>query len=322
MEAEQLPRELDVRILRTDKVEPEELIAREEFDNPGFVDGREDGMRHAPGLSRQRQTDCFARAALRKALPVPDWIFGLGSALNRRIHPSPPQLGRPLANPPRNPDPVVLVGGYASDDPSWDAWRRSLERDGFRVFVFDVPHHGVGEIRASARELAAFVEKVKRVTGRDHVDLIAHSAGGIVSRSYLDLDDGARNVDAFITLATPHHGVDWGRAAAALLYHLPMHLLLGDASRQLWAGSSLLKQLGSHYDHAVRARTTSISMEGFDGLLYPTNTAILEGARNLRIPMPPGGWLALNHAGLGHFILHRMSPVVYDLAREALLRTP
>lgn len=252
------------------------------------------------------------------------WIVQVGSEVNRRINPNPPRLGTPLSPPDRAAagvdrlDPIVLVGGYASMTQSLEPLAASLREDGFTVYVFDVPSNGLADVRHSADLLAAFVEDVRRRTGRRKVDVVAHSAGGIVTRTWAQLRGGADSLDQLVTIATPHHGVVLLRSP--LLNSIADsrfgRWLTGGSTSQLLHGSDLMRQLDATRDAMGAARLVSIYVDGYDGLLAPIDTAVVEGARNIRLDHP--GW-DVGDAGLGHFTLHRRSDAVYGVVRDVLL---
>lgn len=54
--------------------------------------------------------------------------------------------------------------------------------------------------------LAPIIQQAKQISGANKVDLIAHSMGGLVARSYVQGDSYANDVDQLITLGTPHTG--------------------------------------------------------------------------------------------------------------------
>ncbi len=254
-------------------------------------------------------------------------IVQAGSSISRLVSPSSTSLGEPLGvnhihrRSARRADPVVLIGGYASMPESLVPLKESLERDGIRrVFIFEVPANGLADIRYSAAQLAAFIRRVLRETGALRVDLVAHSAGGIVARQFVQELGGAGQVDSLVTIATPHHGVVLAGVDGvnSLARTSPLRWLLGPATEQLLLGSALLRRLNSApaISQLQRVRVTSIYVDGFDGLLLPTDTAVLQGARNIRL-RHPGQSLAA--AQLGHFSLHRRSSRVYSAVRDALL---
>ena len=107
-------------------------------------------------------------------------------------------------------------------------------------------------IETYALRLREDIEEAKRITGSDRVVLVAHSMGGLVARSYLDLF-GSESVEQLIMIGTPNHGIterterlcpilgasiecrDMTRGSVFLrrlnqqpLPDIPMHLIAGD----------------------------------------------------------------------------------------------
>ncbi len=58
-----------------------------------------------------------------------------------------------------------------------------------------------------AADLAAMIDDVLRATGAKKVDVVAHSMGGLVLRSFLDFFGGNAKVERVMFLASPHLGV-------------------------------------------------------------------------------------------------------------------
>ena len=252
------------------------------------------------------------------------WLVQAGSAVNRLVNPNPERLGTPLRAAARasasldRADPVVLVGGYASMTQSLEPLAASLRADGFRnVFVFEVPNNGLADIHHSARRLAAFVADVRRRTGRAKVDVVAHSAGGIVARTWAQLHGGASALDRLVTIATPHHGVVLlrTRVVNAIADSTLGRWLTGPSTHQLLHGSELMREL-ERSRAGIAGRLVSIYVDGFDGLLAPLDTAVVAGATNIRLDHPGQ---SVRDARLGHFTLHRRSDRVYEVVRTALL---
>ena len=78
-----------------------------------------------------------------------------------------------------------------------------------------------GDLRAAGTRLRALLREVARRHPRQAVDLIAHSQGGIVARSYLQLaakswDAQLPHVEHLVTFATPHDGTPLAGAAGPL----------------------------------------------------------------------------------------------------------
>jgi pimeloyl-ACP methyl ester carboxylesterase len=79
------------------------------------------------------------------------------------------------------------------------------ERHAGYIITDHDPYNG-GVTHEFSADLGAFVSSVLRATGAKKVDLVAHSMGGLISRSYLQFYEGHRNVRRLLTVSTPHHG--------------------------------------------------------------------------------------------------------------------
>jgi pimeloyl-ACP methyl ester carboxylesterase len=68
-----------------------------------------------------------------------------------------------------------------------------------------------------ASDLAAMVEDVLRATGASKVDIVAHSMGGLVTRSYLAFLGGGARVENVVLVASPHLGVPFATAGSLFI---------------------------------------------------------------------------------------------------------
>lgn len=117
-------------------------------------------------------------------------------------------------------DPVVIIPGIigsAEDDGEWkidpilhtyDDLIESLEKNGYTKDqnLFELPYDWRNKNGDSAEKLKTKVEEIIKSTKISEVDLVAHSMGGLVARSYIEGDDYQSNIDQLITLGTPHRG--------------------------------------------------------------------------------------------------------------------
>jgi triacylglycerol esterase/lipase EstA (alpha/beta hydrolase family) len=165
-------------------------------------------------------------AAGRPVPPVPRGtvLSAPVAAIGGIVHPDAPPAGaddwscRPTREHPR---PVVLLHGtFANAYDDWGLMSPYLKQLGYCVFA---PNYGgapgspvkaTAHIPDSAREIAAYVDRVLEATGAHQVDLVGHSqGGGVTPRWYLRFDGGTdpahpeRNkVHGLIGLAPSNHG--------------------------------------------------------------------------------------------------------------------
>ncbi|MBI4328711.1 MAG: hypothetical protein HY685_02465, partial [Chloroflexi bacterium] len=117
-------------------------------------------------------------------------------------------------------DPIVVVGGFGSSPRTYRGVAAYLSRGGYReVAVAPIARYewfagSRGGWRPLAARLAETVDRALRETGAQRVRIVAHSAGGLVSRLYLGDRPyrglppfhGHERVRLLLTLGTPHSG--------------------------------------------------------------------------------------------------------------------
>jgi pimeloyl-ACP methyl ester carboxylesterase len=144
------------------------------------------------------------------------------------------------------PRPVVLVHGLMSSDRTWLAYARA---DGF-LAPFGLTGYAVGDgqaegamnmgdparlsapthtLPANAAALGRYIAGVKRRTGAEMVDLVAHSMGGLVARYYVAQLMQQRDVAQLLMLGSPHGGSDCSALPSALGFLAPAALELRPA---------------------------------------------------------------------------------------------
>ncbi|MEM9774906.1 MAG: hypothetical protein AAF902_10015 [Chloroflexota bacterium] len=95
------------------------------------------------------------------------------------------------------------VNYWGDDFPSW------LEED-YEVWVSKLTSgflQGTPSIHVNSFCLVNQIEQVATATNRNDIVIIAHSMGGLVTRSCLSFPSCSENVDKVITLGTPHQGI-------------------------------------------------------------------------------------------------------------------
>lgn len=139
------------------------------------------------------------------------------------------------------PKPLVLVHGLWSNWRAWESWQNILTTShsyDWKAFpVGEKPEHGrmnTGEemgnfgptntIAQNAVELGNYVRYAQKDRNAWHIDLVAHSMGGLISRRYIHATmptypDGKPQVSHLVMLGTPNKG-----SSCADLISVPLEL--------------------------------------------------------------------------------------------------
>ncbi|WP_243088837.1 alpha/beta fold hydrolase [Streptomyces sp. 891-h] len=186
-----------------------------------------------------------------------------------------------------HPRAVVLVHGtFGNSVDNWLGLAPYLVRRGYCVFSLDYGQlpgkpffHGLGPIEDSARQLAAYVDKVLAATGTDKVDIVGHSQGGMMPRQYLKFLGGAPKVNALIGIAPSNHGTTLSGLAELADKFPPIGDVvdeIGPALLQQKEGSDFLKKLNAGGDTVPGVKYTVIATR-YDEVVTPYKTQFLEG---------------------------------------------
>jgi triacylglycerol lipase len=169
--------------------------------------------------------------------------------------------------------PVILVHGYDSSAESMSSLAVALRSRGREVVSVELPLRGTADIATSAGTLDDAIAD----TNAARVDLIGHSAGGIVVRAWLKDLAGAARARRVVTLGSPHHGTELADFAATAGPEACI-----DACAQLARQSSFLSDLNDGDETPGDIAYTSIWTE-FDDTVTPPESAILGGAFNISV---------------------------------------
>jgi hypothetical protein len=84
----------------------------------------------------------------------------------------------------------------------------TLAQNGFEEekMLFAFPYNWRNDNAETARLLKQRIDEVKIISGSNKVDIVAHSMGGLVARSYAQSDYHENDIDQIIFLGTPHLG--------------------------------------------------------------------------------------------------------------------
>lgn len=201
-----------------------------------------------------------ARAA---ATLLPQRPRGWAAAALKGLGPAPGRLDVDWAATPdpAHPRPVILLHGTNDTSAVFTELARALRAHGYAVFAPDYGHEdasargragggGTADIVASAGEIAAYVDRVRSVTGSARVDLVGHSQGGLHAHLFTGGVAGvlpARHGDvgrvvtmgATLRGASPFGPLD--RVAHVAGAARALDAFLGPSARQQVRGSSVIE---------------------------------------------------------------------------------
>jgi triacylglycerol lipase len=135
-----------------------------------------------------------------------------------------------------------------------------------------------------ARVLAQRVEQVARDHRCQRIDLVGHSAGGLIARYYIRRLEGVRRLRHLVTLGTPHRGTRWAYSGSLLGRVLP-------SLRQVTSGTRFLRDLT---DDTFPREVRLTSIYSRCDLVCPASSCRLEarqGAHLKNIEVARGGHL-------------------------------
>lgn len=195
--------------------------------------------------------------------------------------------------------PVLLVHGILGQEVFyWHFMRRRLRDAGFEVHEITLPNLALGDLRAAA---TVFQERLDAWwDGRDEgeVDVVAHSAGGLVLRWYLKFLADDPRIRRVVTLGTPHGGT----RVTSLLPEVGM---MG----QVRPGSAFMQALNDDDPAPGPTRYTAF-WTPFDGVVLPAESARLPLQANVENVLYPG----ITH--WGYLFGPRMARVLADELRR------
>lgn len=168
--------------------------------------------------------------------------------------------------------PVVLVHGIFRTRRDMRRLRAAFEAAGRRTFAPDLrPCHGSASINELAAKLGAYIEENLGPGGS--CDIVGHSMGGLVARTYVQRHGGLARVRRLVTLAAPHHG-------SLLAWLVP-----GRGPRDMRPGSEFLRDLALDVHTLDAVRVTSY-WTPFDLVVVPAKSSLLPVGKNLRLTLP------------------------------------
>jgi pimeloyl-ACP methyl ester carboxylesterase len=165
----------------------------------------------------------------------------------------------------RNRPLVVLVHGLDADRNDCVPMGELLCQNGWQVAYFSYP--GDQPIEDSAALLARSMHDLFQRFPGIHVNIVAHSMGGLVARDYLERPEYVGFVDRLIMVAPPNHGSSWAHLRSVLSAQENYYLRRDEPEwRWSWvitegmgeAGSDLLPGSGFLTDLNARSRRAGV----------------------------------------------------------------
>jgi triacylglycerol lipase len=196
--------------------------------------------------------------------------------------------GYPAQQAPANPTPVLLVPGWADDATTLSALRERFVAAGWpETHVAAITFsNATGSNEQHADEIREAAALLKALTGAAHIDIVAHSMGGLATREWLRRAGDAQlfggrpvPVRRVVFLGTPHRGT----VVASFSW--------GDGGREMVPGSFFLNRLNSAPPVPEGVQALAIRTP-VDTRVIPASSAELrgEGVENLELccPTHPG----------------------------------
>ena len=193
-----------------------------------------------------------------------------------------------LATPPAH-RPVIFVHGWTGNTAAFDNMVNDFVGRGYapgELFRFAYNSTTQSNV-VTAQLFNTYVDQVLATTGAMKVDIVAHSMGGLNTRYCIKYEGCAGKVDHWVALASPAHGTSAGLVCALIM----------TACWQMVPGSNFLNTLNAAPETTVGVKWFTLRSAGNDGVVYPTESAVLAGAvnttvdaslRHNEIPKDPG----------------------------------
>ena len=173
------------------------------------------------------------------------------------------------------PGTVLLVPGYGGGKAALTRLAQRLTESGRTAKVISLPGDGTGDLRVQADSLDEAV-RAELSGGAASVDIVGYSAGGVVTRLWVDRHDGATAARRVVTLGSPLHGAEIaGTGTVFAPGACPA------ACRQLAPGSDVLDEFGGE-SLPDGLPWLSVWTEN-DETVRPPDSARLDGAVNVSL---------------------------------------
>ncbi len=174
------------------------------------------------------------------------------------------------------PGPVLLVPGYGGATSALEVLAATLRAQGRDATLVKLPGSATGDMRGQADALGNAAKAAMERTGATSVDVVGHSAGGVVARLWVS-ETGGPVTRRVVTLGSPHHGTSIAALARDLVPDsCPV------ACQQLSPDSELLRGLNADDETPTGPLFVSIWTR-VDQVVTPPESARISGAVNVQV---------------------------------------
>ncbi len=167
---------------------------------------------------------------------------------------------------------MVIIHGIYRDHRLMRHLGKAFTLAGRRVLAPDLtPNNGSAGINELAVQIGEYLEK--NLAADERCDVVGHSMGAMVARSYIQRHGGRTRVRKLVTLAAPHHGT-----VLAWLHR-------GRGARDLRPGSAFLRDLARDV-HKLEGIHMASYWTPFDAIIVPPRSSELPVGQNCRRLLP------------------------------------
>ena len=166
---------------------------------------------------------------------------------------------------------VLLVHGIWNSGQQFARLQHELERSGTGpVRCVDlVPNTGKARLSELALQVGKAARDLREHSGSERVDVVGFSMGSLVSRCWIQRQEGRKHVRRFVSIAGPQHGTltAYGSSLAGI--------------RDMRPNSELLRDLAAD-DDVWREVELHCLWTPFDLMILPGRSGVLPGARSVQ----------------------------------------
>ena len=169
--------------------------------------------------------------------------------------------------------PVIFIHGFLASGDTWSNAVKFFQQAGYcknRLYAFDWNSVG-GNGKQNEQLLSQFIQQIKKETGAVQVDLIGHSAGGGLARSYLKDSNQARNVSHYVHIGSRKwvENFSWFPNERCLNIFSTEDRVAGTSAGVIEGANNLRLTEEDHYQVATSVK----SLTGILNFLAPTKKA-------------------------------------------------